>query len=298
MPPLSLFPSKSAPPAPGAPAARPKLAAREFDRIRRFLHAHAGIALSEGKEELVAVRLGRFLGPRKLRSFGEYMDRVEADRSGALLVEMIDALTTNHTGFFREPAHFGYLRRQILPALRNRPRIEIWSAACSTGEEPYSIALALLEELGPSAQTRVRILATDISTRVLAKAKAGVYPAERTSGLTPDLLRKYFVKAAAPEGALYTVRPEVRALVEFGRMNLMEPPAHSRVFPLLLLRNVMIYFDRPTQEALIGRLSRHIEPGGHLFIGHSESLAPVRHGLEYVQPAVYRKPAAGVRRGG
>lgn len=271
-------------------ASRPKLTPREFDRIRRFIHERAGIDLQSGKEDLVAVRLGRFLGPRQLASFDAYLDNVNADKTGASLVEMIDALTTNHTGFLREPAHFDFLRRKILPALASRPRIEIWSAASSTGEEPYSIAMTLLDQLGPGGSARVRLLATDISTKVLARAKAGVYSSERTGGLTPEMLKKHFMKSAAPDGTQYTLRPEVRNLVSFERLNLMEPIAHGRRFPLIFLRNVMIYFDRPTQEALIDRLSRHIEPGGHLFIGHSESLTPVRHGLQYVQPAVYRKP--------
>jgi len=276
-----------------ATISRPQLTPREFDRIRRFIYQRAGIDLQPGKEDLVSVRLGRFLAPRNLASFDEYVDRVTGDKTGALLVEMIDALTTNHTGFLREPAHFNFLRRIILPAWAKRARIEIWSAASSTGEEPYSIAISLLEELGMHAAPRVRLLATDISTKVLAKAKAATYAVERTGGLTPDLLKKYFVKSTASEGTHYTLRPEVRSLVSFDRLNLMEPVLHGRVFPLIFLRNVMIYFDRPTQEALIDRLTKHLEPGGHLFIGHSESLTPVRHGLDYVQPAIYRKPGIG-----
>jgi chemotaxis protein methyltransferase CheR len=217
---------------------------------------------------------------------------VVGDTTGEALTNLIDALTTNHTSFFREQAHFDFLRNTFLPEWKKRERIDIWSAACSTGEEPYSIAMCLLEELGAISPGRVRILATDISTRVLAKAKQGIYPAERFEGLPHAQLRRFWLRGERDWAGSYRAKEEVRALVEFNRINLLEPVTQVGRFALIFCRNVMIYFDKPTQQKVVERLAGRLEPGGYLLTGHAESLMGVQHELHYVRPAIYRKALA------
>jgi chemotaxis protein methyltransferase CheR len=266
----------------------------EFQAIRRLAHEKFGLELKSGKQELVAARLGKKLREHNFPTFRDYYRHVLEDSTGEALIGLIDALTTNHTSFLREPAHFDYLRETILPALERRRRIEIWSAACSTGEEPYSIACALLE--AGVAPDRARIVATDISTRVLETARAGVYPAERFEEIPAGWRRKYLLRGTRRWEGWFRLRPEVRAMVEFRRLNLVEPFPELGPFPVIFCRNVMIYFDKPTQERVVGRLEARLEPGGWLLVGHAESLAGVRHSLRYVKPAVYRKPEGGTAR--
>ncbi|HUI57590.1 MAG TPA: protein-glutamate O-methyltransferase CheR [Bryobacteraceae bacterium] len=268
------------------------LSAREFEQIRRLAHEKVGLDLRDGKETLVSARLGKKMRELHFRTFQEYYRYVVEDKTGEALTGLIDALTTNHTSFFREPAHFEFLRRTILPDLRRRERIAMWSAACSTGEEPYSLAFCLLEELGEAALRRIRILATDISTRVLATAQRGAYPADRFEGIAAQQLRQHLLRGEQRCQGWYRVKPEVRAMVEFRRLNLMEGFAHLGHFSVIFCRNVMIYFDRPTQQNLVNRLAGSLEPGGYLLIGHAESLNGVDHPLQYMQPAVYRKAEA------
>jgi chemotaxis protein methyltransferase CheR len=182
------------------------------------------------------------------------------------------------------------MRQQVLPALSSRARIDIWCAAAATGEEPYSIAFTLLDTFGPGATARCRVLATDISKRALERARRAEYPLERFSSVPAHWLSKYLEKA---EG-LWRVRPEVGRMVEFRKLNLIEPVSRGTVtaggFPLIWCRNVMIYFDAQTQQKVVAAMERSLEPGGYLFVGHSESLGALRHGLEYVRPAIYRRP--------
>lgn len=265
----------------------------EFDQFRKLAYEKFGLDLHSGKEQLVSARLGKKVRELHLRSFKDYYQHVVNDNTGEALISMIDALTTNHTSFFREPAHFEFLRKIICPALRNRDRIAVWSAACSSGEEPYSIVFSLLEELGAAAIPKLQVLATDISTRVLGNAKKGVYPTARFRDFSPQQLRQFLLRGEGQWKDWYLVKKELRETVTFQRVNLMEQVSNLPMFPLIFCRNVMIYFDRTTQEDLVERLSGRLEPGGYLFIGHSESLNGVQHGLQYVQPAIYRKPEAG-----
>jgi chemotaxis protein methyltransferase CheR len=276
-----------------------KLTATEFEQFRQLAYEKFGLDLRSGKEQLVACRLGKKLRELHLNSFAEYYSHVVSDNSGEALIALIDALTTNHTSFFREPPHFDFLRRNICPMFADRERITIWSAASSSGEEPYSIVFSLIDELGAAMLPKLQILATDISTRVLAQAKKGVYPAERFRDLPSQQLRQYLLRGEGKWKGWYLVKKELREAVNFQRLNLMEPLSTVPTFPLIFCRNVMIYFDRLTQQNLVNRLSDRLEPGGYLFIGHSESLSGIEHGLEYIQPAIYRKPEAGfaVRRG-
>lgn len=259
----------------------------EFGRISRLAYDTFGLDLRAGKESLVTARLAKIIREAGCRSFDEFYKKVQADPSGDHMVRLIDALTTNHTSFFRESAHFDYLRTVILPGMQNR-FLEVWSAACSSGEEPYSLAMVLLEAMGPQAVKRVRILATDISTRVLAQAQKAVYPAERFEGMPAALLRKYWLRGERDWAGWYRAKKDLRSMVEFRRLNLVEQHPPVGRFPVIFCRNVMIYFDRPTQQKVVNHLVRCLEPGGHLFIGHAETLNGVSHSLRYIRPACFR----------
>jgi len=275
-----------------SPSQIQRLKPEEFDAIRRLAYEKVGLDLRKGKEELVAARLGKRMRAAGFESFSDYYRHVVEDRTGDALIGMIDALATNHTSFLREAAHFEFLKQAVLPGLAGRPRIELWSAACSTGEEPYTLAFTLCDQWGADAFRRVRILATDISTKALAAAKNAVYQAERFSSVPPLWLRQFFLRGEGRWQGWYRVKAEVRSQVEFARLNLVEAFPQQNLFPVIFCRNVMIYFDKPTQEAVVKRLSACLEPGGYLFIGHAESLTGVRHDLDYVKPAVYRKPGS------
>ena len=268
-----------------AEAVRP-LGPGEFEQIRQLAHRTFGLDLKPGKEELVSARLRRLVKGGGFRSFQEYYRHVLADATGEALAGMIDALATNHTAFLREPEHFDYLRQQVVPMLERRESIDIWSAACSTGEEVWTLAFLLNDAL-PSR--RIRIAATDISRRALKFAERAAYPAERCQGLPATWLSRYTLpEAVSPK--TYRVCPHIRQQVSFRRLNLLEPYGWTHSFPVIFCRNVMIYFDRPTQEKVVQRLSACLEPGGYLLVGHAESLTRISHPLEYVKPAVYRKP--------
>jgi chemotaxis protein methyltransferase CheR len=172
----------------------PVLRARDFELIRKLAYRHFGLDLNSSKQSLVSARLSKRLRELGLRSFSEYYDHVTSDRTGAAMAAMVDSLTTNHTSFFREPRHFEFLRKTVAPAFKSRSHIYLWSAACSSGEEPYSIAMSLLEEPNIQAETRVKIMATDISTRVLASARRGTYTADRLRDISPLMLQRYLQK--------------------------------------------------------------------------------------------------------
>jgi len=211
------------------------------------------------------------------------------DASGEALVELIDSLTTNHTSFLRERAHFEVLAHAAREEFPNIRTLEIWSAACSSGEEPYSISMCLADALRRAGGKAFRILATDISTRVLALARRAVYPAERFRELPEAWRRAYLLRGEGECRGFYKIKPEIAQPVDFQRLNLIEPFQDKRLFHVIFCRNVMMYFDKPTQQDIVQRLSRRIELGGYLFVGHSESLTGVEHELRYVRPAVYRK---------
>jgi len=275
----------------------PPLTTSEFAKIRQLAYDTFGLDLRAGKETLVAARLGKQIRERGFRSFDEYYQHVVQDSTGEGLVRLIDCLTTNHTSFFREPAHFDFLRKTFLPEWKHRDTIDLWSAACSTGEEPYSIAMCILDELGASAARKVRILATDISTRVLEAAEKGIYPAERLELVSAIQLRAYWLRGEGNWAGSYRVKKELREMIDFRRMNLLQPGAPGGRYALIFCRNVMIYFDRPTQQRVVERLAQQLEPGGYLLTGHAESLSGIGHGLGYIQPAVYRKPCAFPEKG-
>jgi chemotaxis protein methyltransferase CheR len=275
--------------------AAPVLHAREFEQIRDLAYRHFGIDLSDGKRTLVEARVGRVVRDLGMKSFQHYFDYVTSDSSGDALAKMVDVLTTNHTSFFREAQHFTLLGDTIFPSLSQRSQIHIWSAACSSGEEPYSIALTLLERSRELTLAKVRIRATDISNRVLEVARKGIYAAEKIQGIPPQLQQRYMLKGHNTSANSFRFKNDVRSLVAFEHCNLMQPLDRDYRCSVIFCRNVMIYFDKPTQQNLVQRLSHNLEEGGYLFIGHSESLNSISHELEYVAPATYRKPGGSRR---
>jgi chemotaxis protein methyltransferase CheR len=267
-------------------AVRP-LNPREFEQIRKLAHQTFGLDLKSGKEELVSARLRKLVRGGGFRSFQEYYHHIVEDSTGRELAGMIDALATNHTAFLREPDHFQFFRTQVLPQLAQREPMEIWSAACSTGEEVWTLACVLNEAL---PRRRFHIVATDISNKALRFASAACYSRERCRDLPAAWLARYFVAEGHPAQS-YRVTPAIHSQVQFQRINLVERLPWPHQYPVIFCRNVMIYFDRTTQERVVQQLSEHLEPGGYLFVGHAESLTRVSHSLEYVQPAIYRKPS-------
>ncbi len=240
------------------------------------------------KKTLVQARLTKRLRSLGMAGFDEYLSLVDSRQAGRELGRMIDVLTTNKTSFFREVEHFKYMEKEILPKLKSN-RMRFWSAACSSGEEPYSIAISLMEKLRGVESKDVLILATDISSRMLEKVKGAVYSEENIRDLPKAFLHKYFIKVQKNPSVFYKVKDNVRSIVRVAWLNLMENWPMKGSFNVIFCRNVMIYFDRPTQEKLINRFYDYLEPGGHLFVGHSEGLSGVKHNFNYVKPATYRK---------
>jgi chemotaxis protein methyltransferase CheR len=265
----------------------------QFQTISSMVKGLCGINLHDGKKALIKARLGKRLRTLGLRDFGQYLDRIRDDADGDETCAMLDALATNLTYFFREPGHFDFLRTRVLPALRARRRQErrlrIWSAGCSSGEEAYSIAITLRDAMADLPAWDVGILGTDISTPMLRLAVAGVYGRDRLRQTPAHLVQEGFRCEVERGRTVYRVHESVRRMVHFARLNLMAAWPMRGQFDVIFCRNVMIYFDKPTQERLIERFHGQLAPGGTLLIGHSESLTGIRHALRYVQPTVYEK---------
>ncbi len=266
---------------------------KTFRAFCDFIYEQSGITLKEGKESLVSARIAKRMRANGIVDPRAYLEFVMADRSGRELVEMIDAISTNLTFFFREEAHFDMLRG-VLSGWRDQGQLtyRIWCAAASTGEEPYSIAMTVLDVLGEGA-TDTRILATDISTRVLKTCTEGVYGENRMRNVSAGYRQRFFErnKDRATGEVRYTVKPSLRELVFFKRLNLSTPPFPMRgPMDVVFCRNVMIYFDQRVRANLVNEIYRLLKPGGYLMVGHSESLAGIATPLERVCPATYIKP--------
>lgn len=269
---------------------------KEFDFIRSLVYRHSRINLGTDKRELVNARLVKRLRATNLTEIGDYCHFLQNDPGGEELAHLIDAISTNHTFFFREHAHFDYLKGHIIPEMLQRraaerwPRFYVWSAASSSGEEPYSIAITLMENLPPARGWPWHIEATDISHKILAKARAAIYRGDVVERLPTATIRRHFQQGIGPQEGNYRVKPELSSQVSFHQLNLLEgePPFHDP-FQVIFCRNVMIYFDRQTQEELVQRLHRRLVPGGYLLVGHSESLTGIKHQFQTVKPAIYRK---------
>jgi chemotaxis protein methyltransferase CheR len=271
----------------------PPLLPAEFEQLRSIMYASVGIALQLGKEELIRTRLLKRLRHLQMGSFAKYIAFVQTPGGSSEFSTMVDLLTTNKTNFFREEAHFDFIKERVLPKHRNdRNPITIWSAGCSSGEEPYTLSMLLREAIPEPTFSKCRILATDLSTIVLAKAKAAVYDELQVADVPPDIQSKSFLPAPPQDGVRrLEVKQEVRKIVTFGRLNLNTNDAWPMKgpFDLIFCRNVMIYFDDPTRERLVARFAELLPVGGFLFIGHSESLSSLKTSLKYVRPAVYEK---------
>lgn len=267
----------------------------EFEQISQLVYDYCGINLHDGKKELVRSRLAKILRQRGLRTFREYLQFVQSDVSGNAFSELIDSLSTNLTSFFREAVHFQFLAEKFLPELVAKKqragvlKIRGWSAGCSSGEEPYSIAITVLDNIPDAARWDIKLLATDISNRVLKTAQEGVYEPERVAPVPPALRSKYLRPKQVDGQMAYAVTDSLKQLIVFKYLNLMATWPFRGPFDFIFCRNVMIYFDKRTQQQLIDRFYQILADGGILFTGHSESLTGIRHQFRYVQPTIYRK---------
>lgn len=263
----------------------------DFEKIRRLIYEQCGINLREEKKELVKARLGKRLREGKFKSFGDYYKFVTTREGTDELINMIDSISTNLTFFFREESHFRKLR-EILPEMMRsagpREKVKIWSAGCSTGEEPYSLAITA-RELSASGNADVMITATDISTRVLKTAVSGIYPKDKFNNVPQAMIRKYFQYGSDNWEGFYRAKKDLKDMIQFMRFNLMENPSGDFVFDVIFCRNVMIYFDKETQNALVNRFYNCLKKGGYFFVGHSESLTGLSHSFKYIEPSVYRR---------
>jgi chemotaxis protein methyltransferase CheR len=259
----------------------------QFRKISDIVYNHCGIKLKDGKEALVKARLMKRFRALGVDSVESYLKLIESREGDHELCQMIDVMTTNKTSFFRENEHFKFLHEIVLPQLK-APRLRFWSAACSSGEEPYSLAMLLREHLPGIDQKDILILATDISRRMLEKAKSAFYAESTLKDLPPSYLQKYFIKTTKT-ACTYRVNDNVRSLVRLAQLNLMDPWPMKGPFNVIFCRNVMIYFDRATQQRLINRFWELLESGGYLFVGHSEGLSAITHRFKYVRPATYKK---------
>ena len=260
--------------------------ARDFDRVRQLIHAKAGIALADSKEDMVYSRLVRQLKAQACQSLGQYLDWLESSGSEDDWQAFTNALTTNLTAFFRESHHFDSLG-ELLQKRSRGERTLIWSAAASTGEEPYSIAMTAIEAYG-SLTPPVTILATDIDTQVLETAERGIYPLERIEKLSPERQRRFFKRGSGANAGFCRVNDELRALIRFKPLNLLDPVWPMRgPFQAIFCRNVMIYFDKPTQLAIIQQIAPRMARDGLFYAGHSESFSHATHLIKPIGRTIY-----------
>ena len=260
---------------------------QEFGQFQKLLYQIAGISLSEAKKPLVYGRLAKRLKEHHISSYGEYFSMLTSGRQPAELQVAVDLLTTNETYFFREPKHFDFLREKIFPCCKSGRQFRVWSAACSSGEEPYSIAMHLASHLGNAPW---EVVGSDISTRVLEKARSGHYSMERTKGIPPNYLTEYCLKGVGSQEGTFLIDYKLRSRVHFMHVNLNDPLPKLGEFDVVFLRNVMIYFDLEMKRRVVSRIASLLKPGGYFIIGHSESLNGVTDQLPPVMPTVYRKP--------
>ncbi|MCX8131663.1 MAG: protein-glutamate O-methyltransferase CheR [Clostridia bacterium] len=265
---------------------------KEFERLATYMKANYGINMTEKKKTLVMGRLHNVLIQNNFKSFSEYYEYIISDKTGDAVTTLINKLTTNHTFFMRESQHFDYLKKNVLPYLaekeKSRKDLRIWSAGCSTGEEPYTLAMILSDFFGlEKPQWDTKVLATDISSKVLNAADKGIYSNEHIASL-PDYWKRNYFRPHDTENSI--VADRIKSEVIFRLFNLMTNYfPFKRQFHVIFCRNVMIYFDAETKRELVNKFYDSTEPGGYLFIGHSESLNRSESGYKYILPAVYRK---------
>ncbi|KQV38091.1 MULTISPECIES: protein-glutamate O-methyltransferase CheR [unclassified Rhizobium] len=270
-----------------------RISKRNFDRLARYIYDYSGIKMPQSKLTMLEGRLRRRLRATGIASFDDYCDYLfNEDGIEHEAVYLIDAVTTNKTDFFRESRHFDYMAESALPALAKRGyrNLRIWSSACSTGAEPYTIAMVMQDFVERRNDLDYSILATDLSTDVLQTAHQGIYPADLVAPVPSEMMRKYVMRSVRPGNSEVRISPKLRSRIGFARMNLMDAkypvgdPMH-----IIFCRNVLIYFDKPTQAAVLSRLTDCLIPGGYMFIGHSESITGIDLPLEQVSNTVFQK---------
>lgn len=261
------------------------LTEREFQLFRNMIFRVAGIHMSDAKRPLVMGRLAKRVRERGAHSYGDYFRSLEGDPTERQVA--VDLLTTNETYFFREPKHFEFLASDILPELRDKGPVRVWSAACSSGEEPYTLAMTLAETLGDRPW---EIVASDISTRVLEKARAGLYPVSEEDSIPKALLHRYCLRGVGRHEGVFMVDPVLRERIQFRQINLNVPLPSLGEFDVIFLRNVMIYFTQETKREVTRRLLSVLRPGGWLIVSHSENLNGITNDVKSVRPSIYRKP--------
>ncbi len=260
---------------------------QEFSQFQKLIYEQAGISLSPAKKALVSGRLAKRLTKYRLGSYGDYFKLLTSGHNAAELQVAVDLLTTNETYFFREPKHFDFLHTQILAKHKPGNPFRAWSAASSSGEEAYSIAMVLADHLGDGQWD---VLASDISTRVLEKARTGHYHVDRTNGISREHLIRYCLRGVGSQENTLLVDKKLRSRVNFMQVNLNQSLPGLGVFDVIFLRNVMIYFDQETKRQIMQRMLPLLKPGGHFLISHSESLNGVTDELQVLSPSIYRKP--------
>jgi chemotaxis protein methyltransferase CheR len=270
-----------------------RLTSNEFDQLSSLVYSQCGIKLTPAKKIMLESRLAKRLRVLGVSSFGEYIRYVKSSEGMALeLVHMIDVVTTNKTDFFREPHHFDYLSQNILPQHihEGRKTMKVWCAACSTGEEPYTLAMVLQNFAQENKNFDFDIFGSDISTNVLKKASLAIYSKNCLPQIPAPLHPRYLLKSKDVNNATIRIAPELRRKVQFGRINLMDAalPVHEK-FDVIFLRNVLIYFDRQTQISVVRKLTEKLKPHGYLFIGHAESLFQADLPLQQIHPTIYKK---------
>ena len=275
-----------------------QLSQKEYELFKSLVFEQTGIFLGEKKKELVKTRLGKRLRKTGIPTFKDYYDYVTSSESGGNeeLISLIDAISTNKTSFFRENEHFNFLRETVIPEILNnskmsgKKKIRVWSAGCSSGEEPYTLAIVLYESIKNLYGWDLKILATDISTGMLDKASAGIYKMETIEDVPISSRRAHFQSGSGEMIGQCKVKKHLRDLIVFRRLNLMMPKYPFKgLFDFIFCRNVIIYFNKKTQEELMAKYHRYLKPGGYLFLGHSEGLTGISSGFKYIKPAVYQK---------
>ncbi|MBF0414481.1 MAG: chemotaxis protein CheR [Magnetococcales bacterium] len=279
------------------------LSDKDFNRLAKFIQSECGIQMPPSKKSLVTARLQKRLRLLKMDSFTEYVDWVlDPSAAGQELINFIDIITTNKTDFFREPGHFDYMTKEALPELLRRQQaglrrpVQIWSAPCSTGEEPYTMAIVLLEFAANQRLTpyKAQILGTDLSTRALKHAQDAIYDMDRVATLPTAIKKKYMLRGRDPAKPKVRMGQELRQMVRFQHLNFMDATYNvTQTMDIIFCRNCLIYFDRPTTEAIVNKLCRHLAPEGYFFVGHSETLNNLKVPLVQVAPTIYQRPNKG-----
>jgi chemotaxis protein methyltransferase CheR len=263
---------------------------KDFRYLQQLVYREAGINLTDAKRCLVQTRIGKLMRRNYINGYNALFTLLEQDKSGKTLEMVLDAISTNHTFFFREDAHFSFLAQRIIPEMvknQQKKHIRIWSAASSSGEEPYSIAITMMESLTAYPGVSFSVFASDISVTVLDKARKGIYPFEEIQYMPDTLQRKYFQRGKGQFTHLVKLKDSIKDKVTYARHNLLEPLQTQENFDIVFCRNVMIYFDNPTKEKIVSLIATKMNKGGYFINGHSESLGAIKHPFKMVQPTIY-----------